>query len=273
MKLMRLASLNLKKREAVIIGLAILLALLGLGIYRGLATIADRPTAPQDGSHVVTMEFIYPANYADDRVLVGASHNVFVGKIVAQTGSIERGAGPETQFAVQVISNIKGNLQGTVTVDQQGGYKNGVLYVVGNSDVFGGSAGRYLLQIGSTYLLATRYNPTSNWYTLNPFPSASKLISADPSQANAQLQVLAANDPRVLRLQVAYSNEVLLPADIAKNNTLNSYRSTHPVGVSAPIASSTTSTSTSNSASSIAVTAATSTVVTTTISNTSSTSN
>ena len=192
----------------------------------------------KNASHVIEIETSYIDDYTNDQVLLGASHNVFVGKILNQIGTKDIGIGPETQFSVQVISDIKGSLSGIVTVDQQGGYQNGMLYVVGEDDVPGLSSEdgpNYLLQPGETYLLATRYNPTENWYTLNSFPTASKLLSADDSLNTTQLQAITANDPRVAQLQAAYPHEILLVADVAHNNTLNSYASTHPVQPPPPL--------------------------------------
>jgi hypothetical protein len=147
-----------------------------------------------------------------------------------QVGNKNRGIGPETQFQVQVISNIKGDLSGNVEVDQQGGYENGVLYVVGDGNGSGDvvspvrAENSYLLQSGSTYLFATRYNPQENWYTLNPYPTASKLLSADSALSSLALQNLASSDTRVQQLKAAYPNEISLSADVAHNNAINNYQ-------------------------------------------------
>ena len=172
----------------------------------------------------------YAADFSYDRILVGASHNIFVGKVIQQVGNKDRGVGPETQFQVQIISNIKGNLNGNVVVDQQGGYLNGVLYVVGGGNGSGDvvlpvkSVTSYLLQSGSTYLFATRYNSQLDWYTLNPYPTASKLLSNNSGLDITTLQNLSLNDSRVKQLKAAYPNEMLLTADVAHNNILNSYK-------------------------------------------------
>lgn len=86
----------------------------------------------------------YPANYDDNAILVGASHNVFVGKVIAQVGTKDFVGNPATQFSVEIITHIKGDLKDTVVVNQEGGYRNGVLYLMEES---GG-----LLVPGSTYL-------------------------------------------------------------------------------------------------------------------------
>ena len=178
------------------------------------------PTVSQninESSATVGMEMEYAADFSNNRVLMGASHNVFVGKIIKQVGDKERGIGPETQFEVQIVFNIKGNLQGGVTVDQEGGYKNGILYYV--------QSGAPLLIPGATYLLATRYSSQEKWYTLNPSLSGSQFIINDSNLSIDQLKTLARNDIRVKQLEAAYPNEILLDADIKNNNALNSYQS------------------------------------------------
>jgi|GEM_PF-756571 len=168
---------------------------------------------------------IYVADFSNDDVLVGASHNIFVGEVIRQIGTVDIGAGPESQFEVKVLENIKGNLKGNITIDQIGGYKNGVLYTVENEDSKSGANSKYLLQSGSVYVFATRYNKEQNWYTLNSFPTASKLLSNNASISDADAKTLADSDQRVQQLKAAYPHEILLDADIKHNNTLNSYAS------------------------------------------------
>jgi len=174
---------------------------------------------------------------ADDRALIGASHNVFVAKVASQVGVrqeiLSPGVGvPISQFSVEPILNIKGNLQRTVMVEQFGGYQsNGVLVVGDGGDAFGPSSGPsagHLMQPGSTYLLSTRYESDGVYY-LWDFPTASKLISEDRNLSDSQLQSLATNDGRVQQLEVAYPNEILVADDVRTGNTRNSWLSLHPI--------------------------------------------
>lgn len=169
----------------------------------------------------------YVADFSDNKVLMGASHNVFVGKVLKQTGNLDTGIGPETQYSVEVIYNIKGDLTGAVTVNQQGGYKNGVLYLVHNGDVLveGTENADALLKTGSTYLFTSRYDDKHGWHMLISHPNGRKLISQDSSLSTSQLLELAKSDQKVLALQEAYKYEVLLEADVLNNNTRNSYNS------------------------------------------------
>lgn len=179
-------------------------------------------------THVRYMEPQYAADFSDDRVLVGASHNIFVGKVIGQVGIKERGIGPETQFNVEVVDNIKGNLKGTVIVNQEGGFEDGILYVVrGKDDIsIKDSTNSYLLQTGSTYLFATRYNKKENWYTLNSYPTASKIFNNGSNNlGDSQLKDIAEADSRVQVLKMAYKTEIPLDTDVKNNNNINSYKS------------------------------------------------
>lgn len=190
---------------------------------------------------------IFARDLNNNTNLVGESQNVFVGKIIGQTKS----GGGNTQFDVRIIKNIKGNLQGTVSVSITGGYSNGIFYLMDGST---------WLDAGSTYLLATRY-AGGNVYHLISFPAAWKLLSQDSSLADAQLSALAENDPRVQQLEAAYPKETLLPIDVAYHNTSNSYQSLteaqkaalpyYVAPVSIPTPTSTMSTSTINATSSL----------------------
>lgn len=97
---------------------------------------------------------------SDKRKLAGLSHNIFIGKVISQAGTKSLGSLPETQFKVQVLQNIKGNLSGTILVNQQGGYNQYDELVLVEEDP--------LLQTGKTYLFATRYLKQENWHTVIP---------------------------------------------------------------------------------------------------------
>ncbi|MGP4062942.1 hypothetical protein [Halobacillus sp. H74] len=96
---------------------------------------------------------------SNPRKLLGFSDNVFVGKVVEQVGTKSLNDFPETQFKVEILANIKGNLNGSVTVNQQGGHEwNKVVVFEGDK----------LLDEGQTYLFATKHLESENWHTLVP---------------------------------------------------------------------------------------------------------
>jgi hypothetical protein len=179
-----------------------------------------------NSANPVTMHASLAANYADDRVLVGASHAIFIGKVLRQVGTKERGFGPETQFAIQIIDNIKGNLKGIVTLDQMGGIRRGVLYITDDGGILSQKDEiDYMLRPGYTYLFATRYNEGENWYTLNSFHTAKKLLSIDENATPEALKTLVESDTRVHALKEAYPHELLFPADVVHGKAFNSYES------------------------------------------------
>lgn len=111
---------NIFSFKNFIIGLAVLLTLVFLGLYTNTLKLPI--------THKILLQ--HAADFSDDRILMGSSHNVFVAKVIKQTGNEPQTSAPSTQFAVEIIENIKGDLEGSVTVDQLGGYKDGVLYLV-----------------------------------------------------------------------------------------------------------------------------------------------
>ncbi len=167
------------------------------------------------------------ADFTDDKILVGTSHNIFVGKVIRQSGTFSTIDVPYTQFEVAVIRNVKGSLQNTVTINQLGGYKNGVLHVVHNGDILSPADGNTegLLEPGETYLLSTRYYEDKDWHTLMSHPNGKKVLSQDAGSSLENLKGIANNDERVAQLKKAYKNEVLLKVDVAKGNARNSFKS------------------------------------------------
>ena len=194
------------KKNILISGFVILSAL-GLGLYLN---------SSQSFKNVeIHSQFV--ADLSDDRIMMGASHNVFVGKVTQEIGTTDIDIGPETQFKVEILDNMKGDLAGEVTVNQQAGYNaEGVLY---------NPHGVALIATGNTYLFNTRYNPEQDWYTVSAHPNGLKLISEDASLQASELKNLAEQDKKVKKFREAYKNEILLDADIRTNNTRNSYKS------------------------------------------------
>lgn len=175
-------------------------------------------------SRVSPISLSYPADFSRDDILVGASQNVFVGKVLTQTGNKKTEVGPRTQYQVEVISNIKGELDNTITLDMLGGYdEGGHLFVV---DEY--KPEDFLLRPGTTYLLATRYNKDEDWYTLIPHPNARKVISLDVVADKNNLPALVSQDEKVKTFEEVFSHEILLDADVFHKNTHNSFESLPP---------------------------------------------
>lgn len=116
----------------------------------------------ESGAEIIYQQASFAIDVTDDRKLVGAADNVFVGKVIAQTGTKTNRLSPQTQFSVEVLENIKGRLTGTVTVNQAGGYET----IVGKEYLYL-MEGDQLLVSGETYLFVTR-SKESEWHTFAP---------------------------------------------------------------------------------------------------------
>lgn len=134
----------------------ILLLILAIAIAAIVWTFHKIPT------QTVKMSTCWVTNFSDERVLVGFSDNVFIGKVKNKKGTKKDGDmnSPLTYYEVQVIENIKGSLNGTAVVAQDGGYIGRSLYLVENDK---------LLQKDKTYMFSGRYDKTQKWVRLVPF--------------------------------------------------------------------------------------------------------
>lgn len=143
-----------KRKWYFIIGPAIA-ASLALGIFLPNLITNNPPENPI----IRTIETNTVIDINNPREVVGFSDNVFLGKVIKQVGTKSLNAYPETQFEVEVLDNIKGELKDTIKVNQQGGYDGEYLFLMENDK---------LLVEGQTYLFATRYLKEENWHTVIP---------------------------------------------------------------------------------------------------------
>ncbi|WP_420878986.1 hypothetical protein [Rhodococcus sp. (in: high G+C Gram-positive bacteria)] len=155
----------------------------------GKQTAAEQSTLT--GSH---SEASWVIDIHDQRQVAGFADAVFVGKVLEQVGSAaDRSAIPETQFRVSVTEALKGELAEEVTVNQQGGTdpKTGEVLLLDDDP---------LVEVGKTYLFATRYNADLDFYTVIPITGHAVL-----NDSNARgLQ----SDDAVERMRDAVANEV-----------------------------------------------------------------
>jgi hypothetical protein len=99
-------------------------------------------------------------NYGDARLLLQAAENLFIGKAMGKTGhrDMRRGFMPGVQFSVEVEENVKGSLVGSVIFSQEGGED---VWIEDHAP---------LVEVGSSYLLATRYKPDEGWHVVAEQP-------------------------------------------------------------------------------------------------------
>lgn len=100
---------------------------------------------------------------SNERRLAGFADNVFRGRVVAKQGQAAHSTTdvPLTLWTVDVLSNFKGNLEGTVTVSQFGGYEpfSNTLKLMEDDA---------LLSVGSEYVLAAKFDAQNNRYFITP---------------------------------------------------------------------------------------------------------
>lgn len=144
----------------------------------------------------------------NDRQVVGAHQNVFTGKVVKDLGSTAYDAVPQNQYAIEVVYNIKGDLKGVVTVSQIGSFKEDGSFVSLDEE-----GQQVTLNVGTTYVFATRYNTDMNWHVLSPHSSGIHVLSKDASLSSSQMLQLSRQDQRVAELEAAYKDEIIPVVD------------------------------------------------------------
>jgi hypothetical protein len=143
------------------------------------------------------MEVRYAFDAMEPRELVGFATNVFVGQVVEEAGSEgapltgpgER-AVPRTQFSVEVLKNVKGDAEGTVTVSQTGGYdeeEGREVLVEGDS----------LLQPGKKYLFATSYDREEGWYAVVAQPFGDMLVEGEARRRDVEERFEQAEEEQI----------------------------------------------------------------------------
>jgi hypothetical protein len=129
----------------------------------------------------------YAFDITDHKQLVGWADNVFIGKVIETEGTSNEDGMLETLFQVEVAENIKGQLQGRIIVNQQGGYEGNKLLLVENDQ---------LLMEGESYLLVSRHNNQHGWHTI--VPVYGDILISDESH----------RDELINTFKSAYENEV-----------------------------------------------------------------
>lgn len=96
---------------------------------------------------------------------------------------------PQTQFYVEVFDNVKGDLEGTVTVDVTGGYdeKGREVRVEGDPQ----------LQPGGEYLFYTGHDEEKGWYTVVAQPYGAAPIGDEVERGEVEARFKQAEAEQV----------------------------------------------------------------------------
>ena len=184
-----------RRRQTLWLGLGVLsLALLVLAAWQAITAVS----AVQGVPTVASPSWI--TDISDDRKLVGIANDVFFGQVSQKDGQNDEMGLPETQFSVTVLETLKGDVSGSVTVNQQGGSRSdgGEFRMEGDPN---------LLESGKSYLFVTRTYTTKGWETL--VPGYGNLLLDVPDKASRE-EVLNSADANRLRerFQEAIENEI-----------------------------------------------------------------
>jgi hypothetical protein len=183
------------KRPLVVLTVTVLC----LGTVAAVATTAtmfwlDGPVAATgpNGERAINSHNVWAFDVTDKRQVVSWADDVFVGRVIRMTGTgiapVARYLGeskegtpyvadyedgsPYTLYDVEVVESLKGSLRGTVSVAQDGGYKDDILYTV---------EGDTSLIAGRTYVFATKgplaTDDPARDNPLRPAPDAAWLLS------------------------------------------------------------------------------------------------
>lgn len=131
----------------------------------------------------------YVINVSDDRELVGAASDVFIGKVIEQTGTSSEPY-TQTHFSIEITESIKGNATGNVIVNQFGGYEYVFIWkylILADGDE--------LLQPRETYLFVTN-GDDERGYTFSP------------TYGNLLIEDQEDYQQKKLRFQKAYAEEI-----------------------------------------------------------------
>src|SRR5215207_11204868 len=139
---------------------------------------------------------VYELDVTDDRALAAYATDIFIGRVLDQTGAAGAPTSapdqelPQSQFAVEVLQLLKGRAAGVVTVNQVGGLDQQAHQIM----LLEGDA---LLHPGSSELFLVVSVPERGWYQIVA-AGHGHLSADDPAQRKTLIARFAqANDERI----------------------------------------------------------------------------
>jgi hypothetical protein len=152
--------------------IVILAAVLSLAVAGGVMADWDRHWLHVAGgnAHEVVLDAgighpIYELDATDDRALADYATDIFIGRVLDQTGAAGAPTSapdqelPQSQFAVEVLQLLKGRAAGVVTVNQVGGLDQQAHQIM----LLEGDA---LLRPGASELFLVVSVPERGWYQI-----------------------------------------------------------------------------------------------------------
>jgi hypothetical protein len=203
------------KNKIVVVGLLAML-LAGFGVYM--------TTLSPNNSYEGNMEMRYVADFSDDRNVIGFAGNVFAGKITKVLKHTESDKLPVTLYEVEVVDNIKGTLDGSVTIMDIVGYS---LDNEGEEKLTSINGIDTLMQPGEVYLFATNHDEAMtkqegfDVFSLGGHPNFKKKLNVDGSLDIGELEVVVKQSEEVKAWEDAYDNENTEMKQFIDTKTIN----------------------------------------------------
>ncbi|MBT2681034.1 hypothetical protein J7E38_18750 [Bacillus sp. ISL-35] len=144
-----------KTKKRIVLAAPAIAAVIALSVAGSALFLENTPKNPE----VQNIPASYAFDVTDQKQLVGWADNVFIGKVEETKGTSNEDGILETQYEVEVAENIKGQLNGRIMVNQQGGFEGNKLVLVENDQ---------LLKEGESYLFVSRQNKQHGWHTIVP---------------------------------------------------------------------------------------------------------
>ena len=149
----------------VILAVALSLAAVGSGLVRWQGARAPGVNALDRTEDVGIGHPIYALDPRDDRAMAAYATDIFIGEVLGQTGNTGAPTSapgqevPQSQFAVEVLHAVKGEVEGVVTINQVSGLdaqaKRKMLL-----------EGDALLRPGESALFLVVHVPEMEWYQI-----------------------------------------------------------------------------------------------------------
>jgi hypothetical protein len=177
------------------------------------SAVAQPSASGHDHQGPAVIETLHAFDVADEKQIVGFADNVFVGRVEEKVGNkpmkgvVRADANspegppafmPETQFSVEVLDNIKGSLQGTVTVSQVGGdvdFQDAPVKIENDP----------IMRAGETVLFATRYDEKAGHHQV-----------VSPKFGDVRIEGAAERARVVETFEAAKENQVDLSPELAE---------------------------------------------------------
>jgi hypothetical protein len=160
------------------IAIPVLAFAVGVGLTLGGVALFAQPASYE--LSYVHAQWAY--DIADPEEVVDQVDAVFIGTVTQSEGQIEGStAMPFSLWTVEATESLQGDVSGSVTVAQEGGFneEEQKLYL---------HEGDQLMTVGASYLLTAKFSEADGWYVTTPSPAAGEIPAGLSAQNDIRQQ-------------------------------------------------------------------------------------